>query len=86
MGIGSGRARGERYDPCFPHSLLGPVVKESASRATDLGFDPAFYVGILSGSSHTRDLKLVLQWVPCTELYTNVKTGTPVGTVHRAIY
>ena len=44
--------------------LVGLVVKASASRAEDPGFDPACDRDF-SGSSHTSDQKLALQWLPC---------------------
>ena len=39
-------------------------VKSSASRAEDPGFDSCLRRDF-SGSSHTGDLKLALQWLPC---------------------
>ena len=38
-----------------PDRLLGPVVKVSAWRATDLGSIPAVSVNVVSRSNHTRD-------------------------------
>ena len=46
-----------RFRFAFPHRLVGPVVKASASRAADPGFD--FHLRRdFSGSSHTRDLTI----------------------------
>ena len=46
--------------------LVRLVVKASAFRAKDLGFDSRLRVGILSGSSHSSDLKkLALQLLSC---------------------
>ena len=45
--------------------LGGLVVKASASRAEDPGFDSRLRRDF-SGSSHTSDFKkMVLQWLPC---------------------
>ena len=40
-----------------PYRLVGLVVKASASRAEDPGFESRFARGFFSGSSHTSDLK-----------------------------
>ena len=48
-----------------PVSLVGLVVKVSASRSAYLGLIPAFAVDIKSRSSHASDFKI----------------GTPVGTL-----
>ena len=49
------------------YRLVGLVVKASASRATDLGFESRLRWDF-SGSSHTSDLeKMVLQGLPCQE-------------------
>ena len=48
-----------------PDRLFGLVVKECASRVEDPGFDSRLRRGDVSGSSHTSDLKLALQWLPC---------------------
>ena len=40
------------------------MVKASASRAEDSGFESRLRRDF-SGSSHTSDLKLALQWLPC---------------------
>ena len=52
-------------------SLLGLVVKASASRVADLGFDSRLSRDF-SGSNHTSDFfffffwsKMALQWLPC---------------------
>ena len=45
--------------------LVGLVVKASAPRAKDPGFDSRFHLGDFAGSSHTSDLKI----------------GTPVATL-----
>ena len=39
------------------HRLVGLVVKASASRAVDLGFDSHLRRADFTGSSHTSDLK-----------------------------
>ena len=44
--------------------LGGLEVKASASRAEDPGFESRLRRNVL-GSSHTGDLKLALQWLPC---------------------
>ena len=48
------------------HRHVGLVVKASASKATDSGFDSRL-IRDFSRSSHTIDLKkkLALQWIPC---------------------
>ena len=43
---------------------VGQVVKASVFRATDPGFNSCLRQD-LSGSGHTIDLKLALQWLPC---------------------
>ena len=48
--------------------LVGLVVKASAARAEDSGFDSRLCRGEFSGSSHTSDLKI----------------GTPVATLQGA--
>ena len=48
-----------------PHRLVGPVVKASAPRADDAGFDSRLRHGDFSGSTHTSDLMV----------------GTPVATL-----
>ena len=40
-------------------------VKASAWRAEDPGFHSRLRRGDFSGSSHTCDLNLALQWLPC---------------------
>ena len=46
--------------PCLRlHRLLGLVVKVSASRAEDPGFDSHLRSGDFSGSSHTSDLQIL---------------------------
>ena len=45
--------------------LVGLLVKASPTRAEDPGFDFRLRRGDFSGSSHTSDLKLALQWLPC---------------------
>ena len=48
------------------HRLLGLVVKASASRAEDLGFEFRSRRGFFSGPGHTSDLKkMALQCLPC---------------------
>ena len=42
---------------CVPHRLVGLVVKASASRAEDPGFESRLRRGDFSGSSHTSDSK-----------------------------
>ena len=44
--------------PRSPDLLVGLVVKASASRAEDPGFDPRFRHGIFPGSCHTSDFKI----------------------------
>ena len=44
--------------------LAGLVVKASASGAEDPGFESRLWYDF-SASSHTSDLKLALQWLPC---------------------
>ena len=48
----------------LPPLLVGLVVKSSASRAADPGFESRLSRGDFSGSSHTSDLKLALQRLP----------------------
>ena len=48
---------------CY-HRLVGLVVKASASREEDPGFKSRLRQYFF-GSSHTSDLKLALQWLPC---------------------
>ena len=48
----------------FQDHLVGLVVKASASRAEDPGFESRLRRDF-SRSSHTSDLKLALQWLPC---------------------
>ena len=43
---------------------VGLVVRVSASRAADPGFDSRLGRDFF-GLSHTSDLKLVIQWLPC---------------------
>ena len=50
---------------CTADCLVGLVVKASASKADDPGFDSHLRCEDFSGSSHTSGLKLVLQWLPC---------------------
>ena len=49
---------------CGPYRLVGLVVKASSSGAEDPGFESRLRRDF-SGSSHTSDLKLALQWLPC---------------------
>ena len=63
-------------DPRFAYRLVGQAVKASASRVVDPGFDSRLRRGDLSGSSHTSDLIMVLQWLPCQETGVRVSTGT----------
>ena len=44
--------------PAGPDRLVGLVVKASASRAGDPGFDIRLHLGDFLGSSHTSDLKI----------------------------
>ena len=44
--------------------LVGLVVKASASRAEDPGFESRLQQGV-AGSSYTNELKIALQWIPC---------------------
>ena len=44
--------------------LVGLVVMASASRAEDPGFESRLHRDF-SESSHTSDIKLALQWLPC---------------------
>ena len=55
---GEGGLEGEGRGP------PGPVVKASASRAADPGFDSCL-LWDFSGWSHTSDLKVALQGLPC---------------------
>ena len=48
----------------FAISFVGLVVKASASRAEDPGFGSRLQRDF-AWSSHTSDLKLALQWLPC---------------------
>ena len=57
-------------DSCYQyslktHPLIGLVVKASTLRAEDLGFHSCLRCGNFCGSSHTSDLKIALQWLPC---------------------
>ena len=45
--------------------LVGLMVKASASKMADPDFDSRFRRGSFARSSHTCDLKLVVQWHPC---------------------
>ena len=45
------------------HRIAGLVVKASTSRAKDLLFESRLRRDF-SGSSHTSDLKLALEWLP----------------------
>ena len=58
-------------------SLVGLVVKASVSRAEDPGFESHLRQDF-SGSSHTSDLKLALQWLPCQ---VPGVIGSPLGLV-----
>ena len=59
------------------YRLVGLLVKAAASRAEDPGF--AFRLRRdFSGSSHTSDLKLALQWLPCQG---SSDIGTALGLV-----
>ena len=56
---GGGGGGNERLPPLRENRLAGLVVKGSVSRAADHGFESRFVRrGILSGSSHTSDLKI----------------------------
>ena len=46
-------------------SLVGPVVKSSASRTPDSGLTPAFSVGIFQGRGIPVTETLALHWLPC---------------------
>ena len=43
---------------CLTDRLVGQVVKASASKAADPGFDSRFHDGDFSGSSHSSDFKI----------------------------
>ena len=49
--------------PASPHRLVGLVVKASASRAEDQGFE--FRDGIFPGRVIPVTSKFALQWPPC---------------------
>ena len=64
------------HTTCFPdragllhllkNRLVGLVVKASASKAEDPGFESRLRPDFFPGSSHTSELKkLSLQWLPC---------------------
>ena len=50
--------------PAQSDRLVGLVVKASASRAEDPGFESRLRRDFF-GSSHTSDFKLSLYWLPC---------------------
>ena len=56
-----------RFDKTHVHRddrIVGLVFKASASRAEDPGFESRLRWDF-SGDSHTSDLKMALQWLPC---------------------
>ena len=52
-------------DPFFYHCLVGLVVKASASRAEDPGFEYPLAPGFFRGRVIPVTQKLALQWLPC---------------------
>ena len=67
------------YTCYFIYRLVGLVVKASAYRPEDPGFESHLRRDF-SGSSHISDLKLALQWLPCQPpgfKRVNAGTGPP---------
>ena len=64
MSIEYGEHLSSRSQSAVAERLVGLVVKAPASTATYPGLDPRLRRDF-SGSSHTNDLKLAFQWLPC---------------------
>ena len=62
--VQNGTLKTSRHNAAKTDCLVGLVVKASVLRAEDPGFESRLQRDN-SGSSHTSDLKLALQWLPC---------------------